>query len=432
MSALAWVLHQGGSSVSGSDLRESARTQKLRAAGIPVYRGHHRSHLHRPEVVVYSSAIGPDNVELQAARSAHYSILHRQELLAQLVNTHRSIGVAGTHGKTTTSAMIASLLLGSGLDPTFLVGAASPTLGSHAHRGSDPWLVTEVDESDGYFTQLYPEIAVVTNVGYDHLNHYGSEQALLSSFARFLSHSRVAVLYADDPHTPLLSSQVREVLTFGLERPADLIACEIEQHRGRTKAELLFRGERLGELELAAPGRHNIANALAALLAGHLLGLAFPQMMEILRRFRLPERRFQVLEENGLIVVDDYAHLPEQIEANLIAVHNGWHPKRVIAVFQPHRYSRMSYMNGRFARALRQADLVIVTDIYPAFEAPIPGVDARSVVEALRQERKPVHYLRSPEEIYAFLSGQAASGDFIIGFGPGDIWQVLHRLVEEA
>jgi len=419
--------------VSGSDIRESQRTRRLRAAGIPVFRGHHWGHLrYRPEAVVYSSAISPDNVELKAARGAGYKILHRQEMLARLVNSHRSIGVAGTHGKTTTSAMIAALLVRSGLDPTFLVGAASPTLGCHAHLGGGTWLVAEVDESDGYFTQLHPEIAVVTNIGYDHLNHYGSKEALLRSFARFASQSRVAVLNGDDPHTPLLSTRAREVLTFGLERRADLTAFGIEQQRGRTRAKLIFRGENLGELELPAPGRHNVANALAAILAGHLLGLDFQEMMEILRCFSLPERRFQILEENGLIVVDDYAHLPEQIEANLNAIHSGWNPKRVIAVFQPHRYSRMSYMNGRFARALRQADMVIVTEIYPAFEEPIPGVDARSVAESLRRQRKLVHYLRSPEEILAFLSRQAAPGDFIIGFGPGDIWQVLHRLAEEA
>ncbi|OGF52744.1 MAG: UDP-N-acetylmuramate--L-alanine ligase [Candidatus Fraserbacteria bacterium RBG_16_55_9] len=433
MSALARVLHEQGHPVSGSDLRETARTEQLRAAGIPVHQGHHRLHLRSPEAVVYSSAIQPSNVELQVAQSSGCKILHRQELLAQLFNAHQSIGIAGTHGKTTTSAMIASLLLESRRDPTFLVGASSPTLGHHARWGRGQWLVAEVDESDGYFTQLHPDTAVVTNVACDHLNHYGSQQALLAGFARFVSQSRKAVLNADDPPAATLRSYAREALTFGIEQPADLVASSIEQHRMSTRADLIFRGDRVGELELAAaPGRHNVANALAALLAGHLLELEFKEMLRIVKEFRLPERRFQILEENGVVVVDDYAHLPEQIEVNLAAVRAGWKPKRVIALFQPHRYSRLRYMNERFARALELADLVVVTDIYPAFEAPIPGVDARSVVEAMSKDRERVHYLSHPKEIHSFLNEQTVPGDFIIGFGAGDIWQILHRWVEKG
>lgn len=433
MSALAWVLHEQGHPVSGSDLRETARTEQLRAAGIPVHQGHHRLHLRSPQTVIYSSAIQPSNVELQAAHSSGCKVLHRQELLAQLFHAHPSIGIAGTHGKTTTSAMISSLLLESGRDPTFLVGAPTPTLGHHARWGKGPWLVAEVDESDGYFTQLHPEIAVVTNVACDHLNHYGSPQALRAGFAQFISQSRKAILCADDAPTATLRSYAREALTFGIDQPADLVARCIEQHRMSTRADLIFRGDRMGELELsAAPGRHNIANALAALLAGHLLGLKFKEMLKILKEFRLPERRFQILEENGVVVVDDYAHLPEQIAVNLAAVRAGWNPKRVIALFQPHRYSRLRYMNERFARTLELADLVVVTDIYPAFETPIPGVDARSVVKAMGRDRERVHYLSNPEEIHSFLNQQTSPGDFIIGFGAGDIWQILHRWVEKG
>jgi len=433
MSALAWVLHEQGHRVSGSDLRETARTKQLITAGIPVHHGHHHHNLRSSEAVVYSSAIQPDNVELQAARSSLCKIWHRQELLAQLFNVHRSIGVAGTHGKTTTSAMVASLLLQSGRDPTFLIGASTPTLGRPARWGQSPWLVAEVDESDGYFTQLRPEIAVVTNVGCDHLTHYGSEQALQAGFARFISQSRQAVLSADDSHAMALTTHARSSLTFGLEKPADLVAQHVEQHRMNTRADLIFRGDRIGELELsAAPGQHNVANALAALLVGHLVGLEFKEMLPILKGFRLPERRFQILEENGVVVVDDYAHLPEQIEVNLAAVRAGWKPKRVIALFQPHRYSRLSYMNERFARVLQLADLVIVTEIYPAFESPIPGVHARSVVEAMGCESERVRYLSHPEEIYAFLNQHTLPGDFIIGFGAGDIWKVLHRWVQRG
>lgn len=433
MSALAWVLHEQGHRVSGSDLRETPRTQELVAAGIPVYYGHHRLNLRSPEAVVYSSAIQPDNVELKAARSNSCNVWHRQELLAKLFTRHRSIGVAGTHGKTTTSAMIAALLLEGTRDPTFLVGAPTPTLGHHARWGRSPWLVAEIDESDGYFTRLHPEIAVVTNVGYDHLNHYGSEEALLAGFAQFVRQSQTAIFSADDRHTSALRMHAGRTLTFGLENPADLVAQRIEQHRMSTRADVIFRGDPIGELELlAAPGPHNIANALAALLVGHLVGLEFPAMLHTLKGFQLPERRFQILEENGLIVVDDYAHLPEQIEVNLAALRAGWKPKRVIALFQPHRYSRLSYMHERFSRTLKLADLVIVTDIYPAFEAPIPGVNARSLVDAMGEKSERVHYLSHPEEIHAFLDRHTSPGDFIIGFGAGDLWKVLHRWVEKG
>lgn len=430
MSALAWVLHDQGHSVRGSDLRENDRTRQLRAAGVPVQLGHDREHLERSAAVVYSSAVRPDNVELQAAWDAHIPVLHRQELLARFIRMVRSIGVAGTHGKTTTGAMVAVLL--QGLDPTFVVGAPTPTLGQrHARWGQGEWLVAEIDESDGYFARLRPEIAVITNIGYDHLAHYGSERALVSGFAAFASQSRWTILSAEDSHTPELRCHVRRTLTFGIERAADLEARNVEQHRRYTRAELLFRGERIGDLELDVPGRHNVANALAAMLTGHLLGLEFAAMRRTLRSFQLPERRFQILEENGIVVVDDYAHLPEQIEATLAAVRQGWAPRRVISVFQPHRYSRMSYMHEHFARALRHSDLVLVTDIYPAFEEPIPGVDARSVVDALRRGHDRVHYVKSSEETLMFLKDHVAPGDFVIGFGPGDICQVLHRLAVE-
>jgi UDP-N-acetylmuramate--alanine ligase len=432
MSALAWVLHDQGRSVRGSDLRENDRTRQLQASGVPVQLGHDREHLDHSAAVVYSSAVPRENVELKAARDAHIPVLHRQELLARLIRTYRSIGVAGTHGKTTTSAMIAALLRDRGLDPTFVVGAPTTTLGErHARWGQGEWLVAEIDESDGYFAQLRPEIAVITNIGYDHLTHYGSEQALVSGFAAFASQSRWTILSAEDPHTSRLSRHVHQALTFGIDCTADLAARHVEQHRRSTRAELLFRGERIGELELSVPGRHNVANALAAMLTGHLLGLEFDAMRRTLRSFQLPERRFQILEENGIVVVDDYAHLPEQIEANLAAVRQGWSPRRVISVFQPHRYSRMSYMHEHFTRALRHSDIVLVTDIYPAFEEPIPGVDARSVVDALRRGHGRVHHVRSFEETLKFLQHHVVPGDFVIGFGPGDIWQVLHRLAAD-
>ena len=432
MSALAWLLHERGHAVSGSDLRDNAHTRALQAAGVPIHLGHDDARLTADRSVVYSSAIQTDNVELKAAARQSLPVYHRQEVLGQLIASHRTLAVAGTHGKTTTSAMTAALLKQAGRDPSFLVGAPSPSLGGHAHLGRSPWLVAEIDESDGRFREFSPEVGVVCNVDRDHLNTYGTEACLVTAFRQFVGRCRRVVLSADDPHTEALRHSASEVWTFGLNRPADLEARGIEQHRRATTADLWFQGERIGELALPAPGRHNVANALAALLAGKLSGLAFAEMIEALATFQLPERRFQVLEENGRVVVDDYAHLPTQIAVNLDAVRRGWRPKRVVAVFQPHRYSRMSYLHKHFAQAFRGADLVIVSDIYPAFESPIPGVSSRRIVDAIRREHDDVHYLPTLDNVYAFLRQRSEPGDFIIGFGPGDIGDVLHQVAREG
>ena len=431
MSALAWLLHQQGHSVSGSDCRETRKTAELREAGIDVHVGHDRAHVEHAEAVVYSSAIGSENVELQAAGDREIDILHRQELLAEIFNANASIGVAGTHGKTTTSAMIAALLSQGGIDPTFLIGAPTPTLGGNARVGSSRWLVSEVCESDGYFVDLFAELAVVTNMGVDHLDHYGSESKLLESFAQYISQSRKAILCADDDCYEDLKASAVDSLSFGIEQEADLVARNIVQNRSETTADLLFKGQFIGALKIQAPGKHNVLNAMAALLAGYSVGLTFPSMIEILEEFILPNRRFQILEENGLVIVDDYAHLPEQVELNLEAARGGWPERRLIAIFQPHRYSRMSYMKERFAEALAQADIVVVNDIYPAFESPIPGVCAHDMVESMRESHPRVHFAESLESTYEFLRKESMPGDFIIGFGAGDIWQVLHRIVSD-
>lgn len=432
MSALAWLLHERGHSVSGSDLRDNAHTRALQAAGVPIHLGHDDTRLGGDRSVVYSSAIQTNNLELKAATRQSLPVYHRQEVLGQLIASHRTLAIAGTHGKTTTSAMTAALLKATGRDPSYLVGAPSPSLGGHARLGASPWLVAEIDESDGRFRQFASEIGIVCNVGRDHLNTYGSEACLVSAFREFVGQSQKAILSADDPHTELLKAASSEAWTFGLNHAADLEARHVRQRRRATTADIWFQGEKVGQLALPAPGRHNVANALAALLAGHLSGLDFTTMIETLATFQLPERRFQVLEENGRVVVDDYAHLPTQIDVNLDAVRRGWQPRRVIAVFQPHRYSRMSYLHRHFARAFRGADKVIVSDIYPAYESPIPGVSSQRIVETIRREHPEVHYLPTLDDVYGFLRRRSEPGDFIIGFGPGDIGDVLHQVAREG
>ncbi len=429
MSGLAKVLHSQGLRVSGSDIARNRRTAELECLGIKVELGHREENLHGAEVVVFSSAIPKDNVELAAAQRRGLALLPRLGMLRWLTTGKESMGVAGTHGKTTTTAMISLLLQEAGLRPSFLVGAPCPILGGNAGWGEGRYLVAEIDESDGHFTELGLDLAVVTNIGVDHLNNYGSAEAVYEAFRRFAGRSRRLILNGDDRPCRRLRRELGrdDLLTFGIDRDADLRAGEIVHHGLNTRFNLTFRGEERGTVSLPAPGRHNVYNALAALLAGRELGLSFAEMAAALGKFTLPERRFQVLHRNGVMLIDDYAHLPEEIEANLAAIRDGWRPQRVIAVFQPHRFSRVKYINGRFARSFTLADLVILTDIYPAGEPPIFGV-ATALRGALQQQGKRIDYFPKKEQIVAFLKRELQPGDFLISFGAGDIWQVNQLL----
>lgn len=427
MSGLAKVLHALGWEVTGSDIARSRRVEELIGLGIKVSIGHREENLDGAELVVFSSAIPRENVELAAARRRGLPVLPRLEMLKRLLNEREALGVAGTNGKSTTTAMLAFLLDRAGLAPSFLIGAACPALGGNARWSEGRHLVAEIDESDGYFTELGLDLAVITNIGIDHLSNYGSPEAVYRAFRAFAQRSKRLVLNSDDgPSRRLRGELGREALTFGLERPADLMAKEVEQQGFTTRFRLVFRGEELEEVLLPAPGRHNVANALAAMLAGWAVGLEFERMAQAIRDFTLPERRFQILHHDGVMIVDDYAHLPEEIEANLAAIRAGWRPRRVIALFQPHRFSRVRDID--FARSFELVDRVIVTEIYPAGEPPIPGVDATRLVQAIRREGKRVDYISDKEEIITLLRGELRPGDFLISFGAGDLWEVSHRL----
>ncbi len=432
MSGLAKVYSELGFRITGCNIEENRRTRELRSLGIPVSLGHSASHLQGATHVIVSSAIPPDNRELLEAQRLGLPILHRLDLLNHLTAKRYTIGVTGTHGKTTTTAMIATLLERAWFDPTFVIGAASPTLGTHARLGMGKYLVAEVCESDGRFLQLHPQIAVITSIGRDHLNFYGSEEALLASFTRFASQSDLCIACADDPGARrAVIEQLPTTLTYSIERPADLVAHDIRFHHSRTTFEISWRGSRVGYVELLyAPGIHNVYNALAALLVGRQLGLSFADMAAHLRDFQLPERRFQILIHNGITVVDDYAHLPEQIQSNLQAIRQSFHPPRIVALFQPHRFSRTYYLAREFSTSFDLADTVIVTDIYPAFERPIAGVDISSLVQALRHHHDAVTYLPRGEDFVQRLKAFVRSGDFVIGFGAGDLGNELHRLAQ--
>lgn len=411
----------------GSNIEANFRTAELSQLGIPVSLGHAASHVKDASTIVYSSAIPADNVEIKEAKRRGLTLWHRQQALADLANRHRTIGVAGTHGKTTTAVMAATLLKEAGCDPSYLIGAGCPGLQGHAHWGKSQSLVLEVDESDGRFLQLTPALAVITNIGLDHLDHYHDQQDILDNFTQYLAQSEQAVLCLDDPNCRSLLERFPRALSFGFDPEADLVAESVVQQDFHTYFSLNFRGKCLGRVHLPVPGRHNVLNALAALLAGWHAGLSFSEMMPLVSRFQLPERRFEVLAKNGIMIVDDYAHLPEQIEANLKAIRANWKKGRIIALFQPHRFSRMRYMGARFGPAFAEADLVGVTDIYPAFETPLPGIDARQIVSAVARHTPEARYLPQNGDVADFLQRAVRPGDFVIGFGAGDLWQPLRR-----
>lgn len=430
MSGLARIMLQIGAKVVGSDIRESQRSKLLREAGAEVYIGHRKSNLGRDvDYVVVSSAIPDDNVEVQEARRRNIPVQKRLTALGSLMETRKSLAVAGTHGKTTTTTMISTIMEFGEMDPTFIIGAECEQLGGNAKVGSGDYIISEVDESDGYFTKLHPDIAVVTNIGKDHLDTYKNEEEILQGFKRFVSRSKEAVLNLDDKNSRKLLGSTTEPFTFGIDSPADVTAGNISQKGIDTCFDVFFRGERQGGVKLPAPGKHNVYNALAALSLGYKVGLEFPEMIDYLSGFQLPNRRFQIVKNNGSIVVDDYAHLPKEIEVTLQAVRDGWDPNRVVAVFQPHRFSRTKHINGQFGNSFKLADVVIITEIYPASESPIPGVTSQLIQKSVEKKKKDgVHRILDKEELFSFMVDNLEKGDFLIGLGAGDINKIIDKL----
>jgi len=431
MSSLATVMLAGGSKIFGSDLRENAETLRLRRKGATIHLGHDERFLDEEGIdeVIVSSAIGTENVELQAAMRNKLPVVRRLHALATLLHGYTSIGIAGTHGKTTTTAMVATILRQAGKDPSYLVGAHCAGLGGNAHLGNGGLFVTEVDESDGLFLALHPTIGVLNNIGRDHLDTYRSLDGIVQSFTKYIRQSERAVLAIDDKNVRVLAKSFPDALTVGLSPLADLQAREIRHHHFHTTFELVYQEEEIGPVFLPAPGDHNVRNALCAIGAAFLTGVSLAEAASALDSFLLPQRRFQLLEENGVTVVDDYAHLPEEIEATLQAIRSGWGKRRVVAIFQPHRYSRTQAIGDEFGRAFQLADTVVVTPIYPAYEDPIPGVSSQGIVRAITRSTGAQPYLiHDKEKVVSFLKRYIEPGDFIISFGAGDIWTVTEEL----
>ena len=437
MSGLAAVMLAGGSRVSGSDLHENAETQYLQQAGAAIHIGHDPALVNEDvDEVIVSSAITTENVEIQTAHRLNLPVVHRLHALAGVLDGYTSIGVAGTHGKTTTTAMTATILRNTGRDPSYLIGAHCPGLGGNSHLGAGELFVSEVDESDGLFLAIRPTIAVLNNIGRDHLGTYHTLAAIKESFKQYLLQAQRSVLEIDDAGVCAVADELPSALTVGVHPDADLRAINISHYHFHTTFDLTYHGKYVTRVFLPAPGDHNVRNALCAIGAANLAGVSLADAADALVDFQLPKRRFQLLEENGVTVVDDYAHLPEEIEVTLQAIRSGWMNRRIVAVFQPHRYTRTQAIGDEFGAAFRLADTVVVTPIYPACEPPIPGVTSQRIVNSItRRTGNDALLMHNKEEVLSFLKGYIEPGDFIISFGAGDIWTVttsLSRFLKEG
>jgi UDP-N-acetylmuramate--alanine ligase len=430
MSGIAEILLNLGYRVSGSDARRSETVERLEQLGAKVFIGHAADNVEGAHVVVYSSAVGRDNPEMQAARQRQVPTIPRAEMLAELMRLKYAIAVAGTHGKTTTTSMIGTVLAEGRYDPTIVVGGRVSAFGSNARLGQGEFLVAEADESDGSFLKLTPTIAVVTTIDAEHLDFYRDLDAIRDAFVQFVNKVPfygAAVVCLDEPNIQTLLPRIeKRIVTYGLESAADLVARHVE-HAGLTsRFEVIHRGERLGDCRLEIPGRHNVLNALAAIAVGLDLEIPFLTIARALGGFTGVQRRFQVRgEARGIMVVDDYGHHPAEIRATLGAARAGF-DRRIVTVFQPHRYSRTQHLRQEFVTAFNQADELIVLDIYPAGEAPIPGVTAADLAEAIRAHgHRNVTYGGSDRAaVLDHLVDGLRRGDMVLTLGAGDVGQL--------
>jgi UDP-N-acetylmuramate--alanine ligase len=430
MSGIAEILLNLGYRVTGSDQKRSDAVERLAELGAKIFIGHQAANVEGAHVVVYSSAVSRDNVEVQLARQRQIPTIPRAEMLAELMRLKYGIAVAGTHGKTTTTSMVGAVLAEGRYDPTIVVGGRVTSLGSNARLGQGEYLVAEADESDGSFLKLAPTIAVVTTVDAEHLDHYGSLDAVRDAFVSFVNRVPFygsAVLCLDQPNIQLLIPRIeKRIITYGLESGADLVARRLRLAGMTSRFEVFQRGSLLGELALQIPGRHNVLNALAAVGVGLDLEIPFPTIQKALAGFSGVQRRFQILgRARGVTVVDDYGHHPAEIGATLAAAKAGF-DCRVVTVFQPHRYTRTLHLRQEFLTAFNLADALIVMDIYAAGEAAIPGVTAEDLAAAIRSHgHRDVTYLGSDRlRIVEHLCEIARTGDLVITLGAGDIWKV--------
>jgi len=439
MSGIAEIMLRQGYKVQGSDARDSANMERLRALGARAFIGHAAANVEGASAIVYSSAIKADNPEMAAGRAQRIPLVRRAEMLAELMRLSFSVAVAGTHGKTTTTSMIAAVLDAGGLDPTVVNGGIINAYGANAKVGEGEWIVVEADESDGTFLRLRSTAAVVTNIDPEHLDHHGDFESLKRAFQDFVQNIPFygfAVLCADHPEVQQMASRIenRRLVTYGTNPQAEVRASDIRMgpEGARFSVQLTSpEGEvrTLGEVSLPMAGRHNVLNALAAIAVARELGVDDADIQRGLAGFGGVRRRFTTTGVvAGVRIIDDYGHHPVEI-ASVLAAARSMTAGKVIAIVQPHRYSRLRDLFGDFCRGFNDADLVLVADVYPAGEAPIPGFDRDALVEGLRRNgHRAAHALAGPADIAGQIAAEASDGDMVIFLGAGDITAWAHAL----
>jgi UDP-N-acetylmuramate--alanine ligase len=433
MSGLAEILHTLEFEVSGSDLRGNETTRRLAELGVRIDVGHAAGNVKGADVVVFSSAIAQQNPEILEARALGTPVIGRAEMLAELMRVKYGVAIAGSHGKTTTTSLVATVLRSAGLDPTVVVGGKMAALGSNARLGAGDLLVAEADESDGSFLRLTPTIAVVTNIDPEHLDHYGTHERIKEAFVEFASRVPfygLAVMCLDHPHVQDILPRVsRRHVTYGISAQADYCAKNIQYNGLLTSFVCWKRGESLGEFVVRMPGTHNVLNCLAVIAVADELEVPLDVTKQALATFGGVGRRFSIVGEPlGITLVDDYGHHPAEIEATLDAAQRAYN-RRVVVAFQPHRFSRTRDLFDGFTRAFNKADVVLVTDIYAAGEAPIAGITAGALAQSIREHgHHDVTYVADKAEVVDELERRVREGDVVIALGAGDINSVIREL----
>lgn len=427
MSAIARILTEKGLEVQGSDLKESRFTRQLSELGVKVFIGHQPENIAGAEVVVFSTAIPANNIELESAREAGLPVLSRADALSLLTFEKKTVAIAGTHGKTTTTSMVAQLLESAGFKPTYIVGGELNEAGTNAKSGKGDFLVVEADESDGTFLKISTFISVVTNIDQDHLDFFGSYESIQKGFLEFIkrtSSEGAVIVFGDHLVTREVAKKSgKECIFYGLGKENLVRAENIKFDSLSLSYELVFKEKKLGEVRLKVPGFHNLQNSLAAAAVGLSMGIDFEKIKKGLNSFSGVRRRFEFKGEvNGVTVIDDYAHHPSEVEATLKAAALQDF-SRVVCVFQPHRFSRTSFLYREFARAFDLADFLILTDVYPAGEKPLPGVTGKLILDALLEERPDFQVAYTPSLIQArqLLCERVKPGDLVLTVGAGDV-----------
>ncbi|HEY2988310.1 MAG TPA: UDP-N-acetylmuramate--L-alanine ligase [Candidatus Binatia bacterium] len=436
MSGIAEVLLNLGYSVTGSDLRESEATQRLASLGAEIFLGHRDANLRgEPSVVVISTAVKYSNPEVLEARRRSIPVIPRAEMLAELMRMKYGVAVAGSHGKTTTTSMIAAILSAAGLDPTMVIGGRVRALGSNARLGQGDFLVAEADESDGTFLLLSPTIAVVTNIDREHMDFYQTMDRLTDSFLDFINKVPfygLAVLCLDHPNVRALVPKVKKrFVTYGFSPDAEYTAQDLQLHPMGVEFSVKRGTAQRGRLRLRSPGRHSALNALAAIAAADELEIPFGKIAAGLESFTGIHRRFEVKgEPAGILVIDDYGHHPVEVQATIQAIRDSW-KRPLTVVFQPHRYSRTRDLFDDFLAAFEGADRLILTEIYPAGEEPIEGTSGKTLYDAIkRRGHAEIEYAADKEEIEKRLLAKLKRGDIVLTLGAGDIYKVGEKLVQ--